>query len=274
MPLTALQRDILKVIAANRNPESYIAGASILQREGIRTSHDIDIFQDREERVKAAAEADTTSLESAGFSVRWARREGTFFRAMIGNGIDETRLEWVLDAAYRFFPAIPDAEFGYVLHPADLATNKILAAADRFEVRDAIDLLWIDDNIQPLGAVAWAASDKNPGWTPEGVLAEIKAKAVYRDKQLAGEELLIPLTAAELNRSLRERILRAERVVGRLKSEMGFGILLRPDGNLAKPDPDDPASFASIVVHQGRMRGSWPTSAEISSTMLRARSAT
>jgi hypothetical protein len=266
-----LQRDILRVIAANRNPESYIAGASILHREGIRTSHDIDIFQDREDRVKAAAEADTASLERAGFSVRWARREGTFFRALVGNGTDETRLEWVLDAAYRFFPSVPDEQFGYVLHPADLATNKILAAADRFEVRDAVDLLWIDDNIQPLGAVAWAASDKNPGWSPEGLLAEIKAKAVYRDKQLAGEDLTIPLTAAELNRSLRERILRAERVVARLKSEMGFGVLILSDGRLAKPDPDDPASFVGLIVHQGCTRGSWPTSPEISSVMLRER---
>jgi hypothetical protein len=32
-------------------------------------------------------------------------------------------LEWVTDAAFRFFPTQPDELFGYVLHPVDLATK-------------------------------------------------------------------------------------------------------------------------------------------------------
>jgi hypothetical protein len=269
MPLSELQRRVLKVIARNRNPESYVAGASVLQRDGMRLSNDIDIFQDREDRVKAAADHDVATLEAAGFNIRWVRREGTFFRAMAGDETDETRLEWVLDSDFRFLPAIPDEEFGYILHPVDLATNKILAAADRFEVRDAIDLLWIDDRIQPLGAVAWAAVDKNPGWTPEGILAEVKAKARYRDDQLESEMLTVPLTAADLNRQLRERIARAERLVAMLPSSLGFGLLLASDGSLAQPDPDRPETLQGLVVHHGSRKGAWPSSPEISSLMLR-----
>jgi hypothetical protein len=55
VPLSNLQREILRTLAAQRNPESYIAGSSPLHRDGPRFSGDIDIFHHREERVAAAA---------------------------------------------------------------------------------------------------------------------------------------------------------------------------------------------------------------------------
>jgi hypothetical protein len=51
--------------------------------------------------------------------------------ATVSRGGEAMRLEWVTDAAFRFFPTQPDELFGYVLHPIDLATNKASAAADR-----------------------------------------------------------------------------------------------------------------------------------------------
>jgi hypothetical protein len=57
---------------------------------------------------------------------------------------------------------VPDATFVYVLHPADLATNKAMAAAGRREPRDAVDLLTIHDRVLPLGAVVWAAIGMSP----------------------------------------------------------------------------------------------------------------
>ena len=36
-----------------------------------------------------------------------------------------TRLEWVVDAEFCFFPVMRDDTFGYVLHPVDLAINKV-----------------------------------------------------------------------------------------------------------------------------------------------------
>src|SRR5262249_5029675 len=58
--------------------------------------------------------------------------------------------------------------FGYVLHLADIATNKALAAAGRREPRDILDLLLIHERYLPLGAVAWAAIAKDSGFTPRG----------------------------------------------------------------------------------------------------------
>lgn len=67
--------------------------------------------------------------------VRWQRRERLFHQASIGRAGESTKLEWVVDSDYRFYPAQRDPDFGYVLHPADLATNKIMAAAGRRECR-------------------------------------------------------------------------------------------------------------------------------------------
>ena len=57
---------------------------------------------------------------------------------------ETTKLEWVVDSDFRFFPTARDETFGYVLHPIDLAANKVGAAYDRREPRDAVDLLTID----------------------------------------------------------------------------------------------------------------------------------
>jgi hypothetical protein len=271
MPLTRLQQRTVTLLAAHRNPESYVAGGAVLHVEGIRLSKDLDIFHDRERDVGPAARADAGLLAANGLRVSWERQDPTMYRAEVADGVEATRLDWVVDTDYRFFPTVPDPLFGYVLHPADLATNKLLAAADRFEVRDAVDLLWIDARLQPLGAVAWAAAEKNPGWTPEGLLAEVRAKARYRDDMLAAENLTEPLSAAELNTRLRQLVAAGEALVAAFPEELEVGLLLRPDGGLARPDPDRPETMEGLVVHHGSRKGSWPSSPEIGSAMLRER---
>src|SRR4029077_2042969 len=108
-----------------------------------------------------------------------------------------TRLEWVVDSDFRFFPTMRDETFGYVLHPIDLAMNKVMAAAGRREVRDLVDLVTVHHTILPLGGVIWAAVEKSPGFTPEGLIAEIRRNARYplaEWRALATSEPLDPPT--------------------------------------------------------------------------------
>ena len=70
MPLYKIQTDILRLLASNRDPESYVAGASALNRDAPRYSSDIDVFHGREERAAAAAASDAQTLEEAGYQVR------------------------------------------------------------------------------------------------------------------------------------------------------------------------------------------------------------
>ena len=117
MPLTPLQRQILSVIAKHRDAESFVAGGTVIQRAGIRRSRDIDIFHDAEQRLRLAAAEDLGALQSAGFEVSLEIDGATFVRAIVGADDDRTKLEWVVDSEFRFFPVIPDDEFGFVLRP-------------------------------------------------------------------------------------------------------------------------------------------------------------
>ena len=127
---------ILLLLAAQRDPESYVAGAGPLNLDGPRYSDDIDMFHDREAAVAAAAEADVALLAAQGFGVQWLRREAGLHAAVITRGDASTRLEWLRDSDFRFFPAVKDALFGYRLHAVDIATNKALASAGRQAPRD------------------------------------------------------------------------------------------------------------------------------------------
>ena len=53
MPVSELQGRVLREIAANRSPDSYLAGATVLHRadDSPRFSQDLDFFHDLEEAV-------------------------------------------------------------------------------------------------------------------------------------------------------------------------------------------------------------------------------
>jgi hypothetical protein len=264
VPLSDLQRDILLLLAAHRSPESYVAGATALNRDGPRFSSDIDIFHDREESVAVAASADVVTLVGAGFAVEWLRREPGFHAVVVERHGKTMRLEWARDSDFRFFPTVRDAIFGFMLHVVDIATNKILAAAGRREPRDILDLLHIHGHVLPLGAVIWAATAKDPGFSPESLICEIRRNARYRADDYADLELVEPVDAGAVSRKLRSALDEAETFVRAMPAGKE-GLLFLGDGRPVQPDS---AHLASFVEHAGRRLGHWPTSPEISAAML------
>lgn len=144
MPLTDSQKGVARLLAAHRNPESYVAGGAVINRgpEGLRVSDDLAIFHDAAASVAAAA--DELALREAGYDVAWTLRREGFAQALVTRGEENLRLDWTTDSAFRFFPTIPDEELGYRLHDADLATNKVLALAGRTEIRAFLDIMLID----------------------------------------------------------------------------------------------------------------------------------
>ncbi|MEN9894683.1 MAG: hypothetical protein RIR97_535 [Pseudomonadota bacterium] len=266
MPLSNLQLRILKLLAATRNPESYIAGSSWLTLSGPRFSNDIDIFHDREETVGLFADQDAEILNNAGFVVDWRRRSATFYQALISKDDETTKLEWVVDSDFRFFPIQTDNDFGYILHPVDLAMNKIMAAAGRREPRDIVDLIDLNDRILPLGAIAWAAVEKSPGFTPEGLLNEVSRNARYTDADFRRVRAETEIEASEILSRLRLLISEAQDFVHKMPTEK-VGLLFLRDGQPVQPDPEH---LENYTAHSGQRRGHWPTTSEITHEMLKA----
>ena len=67
MPISKFQSDVLRLLAAQRSPDSYIAGGIAINRQGPRFSADIDIFHDSNGRQESAVKADEAVLAAAGY---------------------------------------------------------------------------------------------------------------------------------------------------------------------------------------------------------------
>src|SRR5438067_193381 len=93
VPLSKIQRDILRLLASHRDPESYVAGSTPLNRDTPRYSADIDVFHDREERVAQAAELDSTLLQQHGYALKWLRREPAIYAVLAERAGEATKLE-------------------------------------------------------------------------------------------------------------------------------------------------------------------------------------
>ena len=264
MPLSKIQIDVLRLLASHRDPESYVAGAAPLNRDGARYSEDIDVFHDREERVTAAARDDSLTLEAAGYRVAWVRQLPLMYAAEVAQGVQSTRLEWVVDSDYRFFPTVRDDLFGYFLHPVDLAINKVMAAAGRRELRDIVDLVTVHETILPVGALVWAAVEKSPGFTPEGLIGEIRRNACYPAAEWRALASSEPIDARDVLSRLRAALDGAEAFVTQMPTDK-IGLLFLKDGEVVQPDP---RRLDDYQTHAGQRRGHWPSSAEITTTML------
>jgi hypothetical protein len=264
VPLSNLQKEILRTLAAHRNPESYVAGSTPLHRDGPRFSGDIDIFHHREERVAAAAADDAATLTAAGFLVEWLRQEPGIHAASVRSRGETTKLEWLRDSDFRFYPAAPDELFGYTLHLIDIATDKALAAAGRQAPRDALDLIYIHEQHLPLGAVIWAAVGKDPGYSPESLIAEIRRNARYRADEYQALLMAEPVDAGAVARRLRSALAAAEEFARAMPAGKE-GLLFLEDGKPVQPDPKRLESYVELA---GKRHGIWPGSSEIGSAML------
>jgi Nucleotidyl transferase AbiEii toxin, Type IV TA system len=267
MPLTDLQKGVARLIAANRTPESHVAGGAVINRgeAGLRISEDIDIFHDvpeggptAAEMVAASADADERVLREAGYSVEWRTRVPGLYRAVVSRGDDQVRLDWTTDSAFRFFPAQRDEDFGYCLHPADLATNKVLALVGRSEIRDFLDILQLDREYLSLGAIVWAACGKDEGYTPALILDLTNRHARYQESDLRGENLVRPVDLKGLKEQWIAARERAESLFARLPVE-DLGCLYLDRGH--RPVTPDPASpvFPGLIRHRGSVGGAWPS---------------
>jgi hypothetical protein len=265
MPLTRLQSQVLRLLAAQRTPESFVAGSTPLNWNRSRYSGDIDIFNDEQERLHEIVAKDFEVLKVAGLAVALAGPRSLYIqRGTVTSGDETCDIDWVVDSDFRFFPAVPDEQFGYVLHPIDLAVNKASAASSRRVPRDIVDLITIDSEILSLGAVLCAAVGRFPGSPPEEMLNDISRQSNFSPPEYGDLKLERPLNIAETHRKIRQMIERARDYVSKMPSD-GLGAVYLKDGAPVEPDP---TRLGDYVRHDGARRGHWPTSSLIGSAML------
>lgn len=267
MALTKFQREICRVLAQQRiaSGESYVAGGAALNEllSTSRVSRDIDLFHDTGEALAATWEADRMLLLDLGFELHVLRERPSFVEAEVARKGERVLLQWVQDSAYRFFPLVQREPFGLTLHPFDLATNKVLALVGRVEVRDWIDTIESSDRIQHFGYLAWAASGKDPGFSPASILEHAGRSARYSADEVAALDFDGPPPDAAALAGRWHRILEEARtLVQTLPAGEAGRCVLSSEGGLYTGNA---ASLRSdlerreLRFHRGCIRGTLPS---------------
>jgi len=229
-----------------------------------RYSRDFDIFHDVAVEVVSASERDVASLRDAGFAVDTISRRGewerdaTFRTAHVrGAGNDEVlEIDWAADSAFRFFPIERDTQLGWRLHMFDAATNKALTLAARTETRDYVDILQLAQRF-PLAAICWAASGKDPGFTPLSLLGMMRRFARVDPVEL-GKIRARALDPVALKAEWVARSDEAEAqttAVADARPDVPIGVAFVDAAGTPRWIGDDP----SLSVHGPSVRGCWPT---------------
>lgn len=200
MPLTDFQAGLARLLAENRTFDSYLAGgaAILIEPNTMRFSRDLDYFHDTEERVAEAFAADRSVLEAHGYVLKLDLSQPGYVRAVVSKDDHATKVEWAHDSDWRFMPTVRDERVGFVLHPIDLAVNKVLALAGRDEPRDVLDALDFHRRLLALGVLCWAACGKDPGFSPLSLLDLLRRRGRIREEYLARLDLAQPVDLREL----------------------------------------------------------------------------
>lgn len=177
-----------------------------------------------------------------------------YVRAVVRKGDQATKVEWARDSSWRFMPTVRDERVGFMLHPVDLAVNKVLALAGRDEPRDVLDTVDLHRNVLVLGALCWAACGKDPGFTPLSLLELLRRRGRVRAEDLARLELAEPIDLPALKREWLGALDSVEPFV-RSRPPEEIGCLYYSPSRRAFVDPRE---ATDAVAHFGRPSGVLP----------------
>ena len=264
MPLTLFQARVFAVIAAARSEASYLAGGAALHLAptGTRFSNDIDLFHNTAGAANLAFAADATSLRVAGLTVDVVAAFEGFVKARVSDATGATEIDWAHESAWRFLPLVPIPGGGVMLHPIDLAINKLIALAGRREPRDLVDILYADEHILPFPALIWAVVEKNPGLNPASYLEQ------FRRRTLTPEDAMFLRTTGAYDVAVaaarfRALVAAADAFIA-ANTAREPGMLLQDTRTGEFVAPLTPEEWSHIRLHYGALGGVVPHAADVS----------
>jgi hypothetical protein len=265
VPLTEFQRALLAALAAAPTDGRYLAGGAAMHfaPNSTRYSDDLDFFHDSESRVASAFATDRDTLRRAGYAVDVELSLPGFVRAVVRRGDDATRVDWAHDSAWRFMPLVRDELGGLLLHPVDLAINKVLALAGRDEPRDFVDILFVHRRVLVLAALCWAAVGKDPGLTPLSLLELLKRRGRYRPEDFSRLRLAEPFDLVPAKDTWLAALAEADAFVReRPPEEYGCLYYAVTPRRFVVPRRDAPLAAQGVVPHYGEPGGVLPRVAD------------
>ncbi len=161
-------------------------------------------------------------------------------------------------------PLVTDPLGGLLLHPVDLALNKLLAFAGRDEPRDFVDVLYVHDHVLPLPALAWAAPGKDPGLSPGSLLELLQRRGRVRQEELDRLHMTVPLDAGTMRDAWRTMLLdTAAFIASRPPTELGCLYFQCELERFVVPDAQRSLEAQGIALHYGAPGGVIPRIADL-----------
>jgi hypothetical protein len=168
--LTRTQVELVRAVQARR-PELFLTGGSALAAFylGHRRSVDIDLFTPDSDAYIGFAELVRAAAQQIQAEVRTGQGAFPHYRGFLVREGEFLALDLVVDTAPAVVAQKPVREGIRVDALEDILANKLVAAASRMEVRDFVDLYFIDRHGPSIfDAVPWALR-KDPSLTVEAL---------------------------------------------------------------------------------------------------------
>lgn len=255
MPLTDIQATVLALLAPHRSDQSYLAGGAALHMgsAGERFSNDLDFFHASADAANRAFASDAAVLRGHGYTVTPVSEARGFVSATVERAGASTIIVWSHESAWRFLPLVTLPTGGVVLHPIDLAINKLVALANRREPRDVVDVIYADTHILPFPALVWAVVEKNPGLNPASYL-ELFRRRTLTPEDAAYLRFAGPYDVEDASRHFRRMVAEADAFIS-ANTHRDPGALLQDRRTGAFFLPRTAEDWHHVREHRGALGG-------------------
>jgi hypothetical protein len=163
--LSTLQRDILRALAG-RNCGFFLTGGGVLVGVlGHRTTDDLDLFTAEDEAIAQADALARSLAANVGAELESLQTTPDHRRYLFARGTEGTRVDFVRDrgAQLRDKPARDGVPMDTV---EEIIANKITTLASRSEIRDVVDLYYLERAGYRIEDYLEDALQKDAGATP------------------------------------------------------------------------------------------------------------
>jgi hypothetical protein len=202
-PLTPLELAFLERIFASVPGVRLSGGGALAVHLRHRRSLDLDLFVQEESTFRALLASLPAIATAVGGRLEILTDAPAFRRALLAGPEGEAvRVDVVWDAG---LPAHPLRCGGFHIDPpGEILINKVCAILGRSELRDLVDLFFLERAGYRVLDALEAAKSRDAGLTPAGLAWAISQVPLDR----LPEGLLVPLTLDELHR-FRDRLVEA-----------------------------------------------------------------
>ena len=271
MPLDTFQTAILATLAKRRSGRSAVSGAAAFHQHGYRLTGDIDLFNTPDIDIRATSHRDIKALRHAGYDVETTKAFEDLIEVSVGReGEGRTDIQWVRYSGLNFYAPVDDEVFGKRLHMADLAINKVLAAASRRQPRDIVDLYLVHENIMPIWTAAWAAPGKDEAFNPRSILESINRNMQYAPGEVARQtEVPESVSVPHILSSVRAALETSERLMSGIPPETAGSLIVNASDRTIRKSPNFDYAVKDWATLSAVPGESWPSGIETDALIVR-----